>query len=65
MFVRYTEKFFNFSKVFKEDGAIKPDIIIPLKVEDLENKSDATLNCALEYIKKEYVNSKEMPPKEK
>ena len=35
LFVRYTEKHFDFRDVFKNEGAIKPDIEVPLTIEDI------------------------------
>ena len=55
LLIRYTEKFFDFSDVFKESGAIKPDIEVPLYIEDLENKKDLTLEVAKEYLKSNFM----------
>ena len=51
LIVGYTEKFFDFSNVFKQSGAIKPDIEIPLTIEDIKNKSDRTLSTAIDFIR--------------
>ena len=58
LFIEYTEKFFDFSKVFKGNNniAIQPDIHVPLTIEDIENKYDRTLNTALDYIKSKYAS---------
>ena len=50
LFLCYTEKFFNFRDVFKNVGAIKPDIEVPLTIEDICSKTDRTLLFAKEYI---------------
>ena len=50
LFLCYTEKFFNFRDVFKNIGAIKPDIEVPLTIEDICSKTDRTLLFAKEYI---------------
>ena len=55
LLIRYTEKFFDFSDVFKESGAIKPDIEVPIHIEDLENKKDLTLEVAKEYLKSNFM----------
>lgn len=48
--IRITEKYFKFSDVFKNSGAIKPDIEVPLTIEELQNKEDKTLEAALQYL---------------
>ena len=50
LFIRYTEKFFDFRDVFKEEGVIKPDIEVPLKFEDICTKTDKTLDYAKQYL---------------
>ena len=48
--IRITEKYFKFSDVFKNSGAIKPDIVVPLTIEELQNKKDKTLETTIEYL---------------
>lgn len=48
--IRITEKYFKFSDVFKNSGAIKPDIVVPLTIEELQNKEDKTLETAVQYL---------------
>ncbi len=50
LFIRYTEKFFDFRDVFKKGGAINPDIEVPLKFEDICSKTDRTLDYAIHYL---------------
>lgn len=50
LFIRYTEKFFDFRDVFKEEGPIKPDIEVPLAFEDICTKTDKTFDYARNYI---------------
>lgn len=49
-FIRYTEKYFDFQDVFKGKGAIKPDIEVPLTIEDISSKTDKTLIFAKDYL---------------
>ena len=60
LIICYSEKFFDFSDVFKKSGAIKPDIEVPLIIEDLQNKKDKTLATALEYIKNKNLNKEKI-----
>ncbi len=48
--IRITEKYFKFSDVFKNSGAIKPDIVVPLTIEELQNKKDKNLETTIEYL---------------
>ena len=59
LIVSYTEKFFDFSDVFKTLGVIKPDIEVPLTAKDIENKTDKTLTVAIDYINKNFDIEKE------
>ncbi len=58
LFVRYTEKHFDFRDVFKNEGAIKPDIEVPLTIEDICSKTDKTLAYAKDYIQNILLNEK-------
>ncbi len=51
----YSTKYFDFTDVFKKNGngAIKPDIEVPLTFEDIQNKKDRTLQVAIDYINNE------------
>lgn len=60
LIICYSEKLFDFSDVFKKSGAIKPDIEVPLTIEDLQNKKDKTLATALEYIKNKNLNKEKI-----
>lgn len=57
--LHYTEKYFNFKDVFISDGAINPDIKIPLTIEDICSKTDRTLTYAKDYIQNTILNSNE------
>ncbi len=59
LFVRYTEKHFDFRDIFKNEGAIKPDIEVPLTIEDICSKTDKTLAYAKNYIQNTLLNAKE------
>ena len=59
LFVRYTEKHFDFRDVFKNEGAIKPDIEVPLTIEDIYSKKDKTLAYAKDYIQNILLNEKQ------
>ncbi len=51
--IHFTEKYINqFAEVFKCEGAIQPDIYVPLTLEDIQAKRDATLSKAIDFIKK-------------
>ena len=58
LFVRYTEKHFDFRDVFKNEGAIKSDIEVPLTIEDICSKTDKTLAYAKDYIQNILLNEK-------
>ena len=59
LFIRYTEKYFDFRDIFKNEGAIKPDIEVPLTIEDICSKTDKTLAYAKNYIQNTLLNAKE------
>lgn len=59
LFIRYTEKYFDFRDIFKNEGAIKPDIEVPLTIEDICSKTDKTLAYAKNYIQNTLLNTKE------
>ncbi len=59
LFVRYTEKHFDFRDVFKNEGAIKSDIEVPLTIEDICSKTDKTLAYAKDYIQNILLNEKQ------
>lgn len=59
LFVRYTEKHFDFRDVFKNEGAIKPDIEVPLTIEDICSKTDKILAYAKDYIQNTLLNEKQ------
>ncbi len=59
LFVRYTEKHFDFRDIFKNEGAIKPDIEVPLTIEDICSKTDKTLTYAKDYIQNILLNEKQ------
>ena len=50
LFIRYTEKYFDFRDIFKNEGAIKPDIEVPLTIEDICSKTDRTLAEAKKFL---------------
>ena len=52
------EKHFDFRDVFKNEGAIKPDIEVPLTIEDICSKTDKTLAYAKDYIQNILLNEK-------
>ena len=45
-------KFFDISEVFGYQGAIKPDIYVPLSIEDIQNQNDRQLEAAIAYFTK-------------
>lgn len=59
LFIRYTEKYFDFRDIFKNEGAIKPDIEVPLTIEEICSKTDKTLAYAKNYIQNTLLNAKE------
>lgn len=59
LFIRYTEKYFDFRDIFKNEGAIKPDIEVPLTIEEICSKTDKTLAYAKNYIQNTPLNAKE------
>ena len=48
-----SKKFWNFSDIFGYEGSIIPDIYVPTKIEDLQNKYDRQLEMAICTLQKD------------
>ncbi len=59
LLISYTEKYFDFSNVFNTPGVIKPDIEVPLSIEDMENRKDLSLTTAIRYLANNHIDQKE------
>jgi hypothetical protein len=45
-------KFFDFSDIFGYEGSIKPDIFVPVTIQDIQNNKDKRLEMAIECVDK-------------
>lgn len=53
-------RLWDFSKIFGYEGAIQPDIFVPLTFEDFKNNEDKKLSCAIKFLShSDELNSEE------